>query len=89
MNRPLSLLSLLTLSVAAVGCASASGSRPASGLAKVNERGEKVICRMERPIGSNIAEMVCRTQESMDAQSQASQDAIRGAMKSGVSPKGN
>ncbi len=86
MNRFLSLLSLLALTLSVVGCAGASP-RPASGLAKVNDRGEKVICQMERPIGSNIAEMVCRSQESRDAQSQASRDAIRGAMKSGASPK--
>ena len=74
--------------LALAACAS-SQPRPESGLAKVDAKGNRVICQMERPIGSNIAEMVCRTQESHDADSQAAQHAFETAPKSGLSSSGN
>ncbi len=79
----------IALSVSfAAGCAT-SQPRPASGLATHDANGNKLICRMERPIGSNIAEMVCRTQEAADAERQATQSAIQNAPKSGASPSSN
>ena len=53
------------------------------------ENGDKVICQMERPLGSNIARRVCRTEEATAAERQAAQDAIRLAPKSGLSPRSN
>ena len=79
---------VIPLSLVAAACA-ASNPRPQSGLAAVDANGNKIVCRMERPIGSNIAEMVCRTQESVDAQRQAAQSAIQTAPKSGTSPANN
>ncbi len=86
MNRlPLALAAALSL---AGGCAS-SQPRPQSGLATRDENGNRVICQMERPIGSNIAEMVCRTQQSHDADREAAQQALQTAPKSGASGANN
>ena len=87
MNRPhLALAAALAATLAA--CAS-SQPRPPSGLAKVDANGNRVICQMERPIGSNIAEMVCRTQESHDADRQAAQHAMDTGPKTGLSGSNN
>ncbi len=95
MNRSLALL-LLSISSACAGASSsaapsgaASAPQPAATPAAVATAGpkSKVICRTERPLGSNIARTVCNTQEELDAQSQAAQDAMRLAPKSGSSKK--
>jgi hypothetical protein len=86
MNR---ILLALVVSVPLLAACVAYQPRPQSGLATRDEKGNKVICQMERPLGSNIAEMVCRTQESKDAEAQAAQDAMHANTKSGASPRGN
>ncbi len=92
MNRSLALL-LLSISSACAGAsssaASSHGAASAPQPAAVATDGpkSKVICRTERPLGSNIARTVCNTQEELDAQSQAAQDAMRLAPKSGSSKK--
>ncbi len=75
-------LRLVPAAALALAC-STSQPRPQSGLATRDANGNRVICQMERPIGSNIAEMVCRTQESHDADRQAAQQAIDTAPKMG------
>ncbi len=90
MNRSVALLSLL---LASTGCAGAARSAstgtaaPAADKSAVASTAKpKVICRTEKPIGSNIARTVCRSPEEIEAERQATQDAIHNAPKSGVSP---
>ena len=84
----MSRLALALAAVLAIGCAS-SQARPQSGLATRDQNGNRVICQMERPIGSNIAEMICRTQESHDTDREAAQQALQTAPKTGLSSGNN
>ena len=43
----------------------------------------KLICEMERPVGSNIPKRVCRTQAEIDRERAAAQDKIREISRSG------
>jgi hypothetical protein len=38
---------------------------------------QKLICQMERPVGSNIPKRVCRTQAQIDRERESAQDKIR------------
>jgi hypothetical protein len=81
MTRPLTLA--LVLSVAAAGCAGASRSSgsPSSSkggeLVMLDENGHKIVCRKEKPTGSNIAELMCRRQADADAQRLQTQDMLK------------
>ena len=68
----------------AVQAKSANGTAVAKG-------DQKVICRMERPTGSNIPERVCRYPDAQtDEETQRAQDMMRAAQShTGTSPKGN
>lgn len=62
----------------------ASGSGPAS--AQPVAAKDQLICRYERPTGSNIPTRVCYTQEQLDEMSQATQDALRRATQTRAQP---
>jgi hypothetical protein len=77
--------SVLAAALLALGCASsrsASGSA-ASGAPVANAASpqpaakDRLICRYERPTGSNIPERICYTQDQLDEMSRAAQDAAR------------
>ncbi len=91
--------SVLAVVVACVSAACAAPSRASSGslasratspappsasLASAAGTREKVFCQMEKPTGSNLSRKVCRTQDQIDAESQAAQDAIHLMLKSGA-----
>ncbi len=90
MNR--TALALLVAAPLAAACAgssrslsappAASRASPAT-LATTTGSREKMLCQAEKPVGSNMARMVCRTQEQIDAESRAAQDAIHLMPKSG------
>ncbi len=77
----------------AAGCAAPRSSAPSSSAsaplaqAAPAQSQPQLICRMERPTGSNIPQRVCRTQEEIDAMSLSAQDAIRKATQSNVQTK--
>jgi hypothetical protein len=80
MTRPLTLA--LVLSVAAAGCAGASrssGSSSSKGgeVVMLDENGHRIVCRKEKPTGSNIAELMCRRQADADAQRLQTQDMLK------------
>ncbi len=87
MNRI--LLALVVAAPLAAACAAPAKSTSASPssppLASAAEKPQKTVCRSERPLGSNIARVVCRTQDQMDAERQAAQDAIHAGPKTGPS----
>jgi hypothetical protein len=43
----------------------------------VSSAGEKLVCSKERPLGSNISQFVCMTQNQQDRIAAQSQQAIR------------
>ena len=43
----------------------------------VSSAGEKLVCSKERPLGSNISQFVCMTQNQQDSIAAQSQQAIR------------
>ncbi len=90
MNNALNtLLALGLVAVAGTACVNqksatseSSGSKPAAtATTKTEESGKtakkkpRVICRMEKPIGSHIAKRRCYTQEQIKAAKEAGQDA--------------
>jgi hypothetical protein len=89
--------SVLFLALAAA-CAGASKqvkepaaqAKSANGTA-VAKGDQKVICRMERPTGSNIPERVCRYPDAQtDEATMRTQDMMRAAQShTGPSPQGN
>jgi hypothetical protein len=65
---------------AAAGCAGATPTAPArsgTALASVDDKGGRIVCRTERPTGSNIAERVCYREEDLDRRRLQTQDALR------------
>ncbi len=93
MNRSVALLSLLLASTGCAGARSASSGTAAptadkSAVASTTAK-PKVICRTEKPLGSNIARTICRSPEEIEAERQAAQDAIHNAPKSGASMRGD
>jgi hypothetical protein len=48
---------------------------------------DRLICRYERPTGSNIPERICYTQEQLDEMSRAAQDAARRSMSNATQSK--
>jgi hypothetical protein len=68
----------------------AAQAKSANGTA-VAKGDQKVICRMERPTGSNIPERVCRYPDAQsDEDMQRTQDMMRAAQShTGPSPQGN
>ncbi len=78
----IALASLLALAAACAtsgrqGQAATSGATSPVASATPAPQGPKVICMMEYPTGSNIPEKVCRVQELVDREREATQDAIR------------
>ncbi len=78
MNR--TVLALLVAAPLAAACAASSRSLSAppaaSRASPATGTRERMLCQAEKPVGSNMARMVYRTQEQIDAESQAAQDAI-------------
>ncbi|HEY6101451.1 MAG TPA: hypothetical protein VIW03_18580 [Anaeromyxobacter sp.] len=66
-------------SVAAGGAAQAP--------AKAESPKTSLVCRTERPTGSNIPRRVCYSQDDLDEMSQAAQDAHRRATQSATQPR--
>ena len=54
-----------------------SSATPQAGTAAVAAEDQKLICEMERPVGSNIPKRVCRTKAQMDREREAAQDKMR------------
>jgi hypothetical protein len=88
--RPASLVSSLLLLLASAcatsstssgGAALQSQSRAASAPAAVAkptaQDDSKLICEVERPVGSNIPKRVCRTQAQIDREREAAQEKMR------------
>ena len=87
-NASLALASLLLLASACASSSTSAGSAPlqtqsraASGpapaAAKTASDDDKLICEMERPVGSNIPKRVCRTQAQIDRERETAQDTMR------------
>lgn len=89
MSRIPSLVAVLGLACAAPSRTSerAAGAAPAApadeGARKLHTADARnpVVCRMERPIGSNYARRVCFRQEDLDRSAREAQDAIRQAIR--------
>ena len=47
---------------------------------------QKLICSVERPVGSNIPRRICRTPEQIERERQAAQDKIRSMQTPGPKP---
>lgn len=57
---------------------SRAASAPAAAASKPTASDDdKLICEMERPVGSNIPKRVCRTQAQIDRERDAAQEKIR------------
>jgi hypothetical protein len=69
----------------------AAQAKAANGSAPVAKGDQKVVCRMERPTGSNIPERVCRYPDAQtDEATMRTQDMLRAAQShTGPSPQGN
>ena len=77
----LSLVSVLLLASACATSTAPAGTAPVkaqSGAATgVAADDQKLICQMERPVGSNIPKRVCRTQAQIDRERESAQDKMR------------
>jgi hypothetical protein len=56
---------------------SRAASAPAAASKPTASDDDKLICEMERPVGSNIPKRVCRTQAQIDREREAAQDKMR------------
>ena len=83
----LALASILALASACAGpSATAGGKAPLkaqAGAAQPATPGaapeeQKLVCAMERPVGSNIPRRVCRTPEQIEREREAAQEKMRG-----------
>jgi hypothetical protein len=92
MRRTASILGSLLALTAACASSTASSGTPAaksqsSGAAvtadKTSHEDSKLICEMERPVGSNIPKRVCRTQAQIDKERAEAQDQMREASRPG------
>lgn len=92
MRRTASILgSLLALTAACASSTASSGTAAmksqSSGTAvtadKTPHEESKLICEMERPVGSNIPKRVCRTQAQIDKERADAQDRMRDATRPG------
>ncbi len=63
--------------------ASSTTGAPGAQTARADPK-QQLICRTERPTGSNIPQRVCYTQEELDAKSLSAQDALRQATQNTV-----
>jgi hypothetical protein len=89
-------------SVLALASACATPAAPAGGTAQMKaqsgapplaaktagEDEQKLVCQMERPVGSNISRKVCRTPEQIEQDREAAQEAMRGVQQ-GTSRESN
>lgn len=77
----LSFASILLLASACATATAPAGTAPVkaqSGAAPgVAAEDQKLICQMERPLGSNIPKRVCRTQAQIDRERDSAQDKMR------------
>jgi hypothetical protein len=95
MTRP--ILALLVALLAGACTAHRSGSAasqtastaPAAQASADKSSTPGLVCRSERPTGSNIVTRVCYTQEEIDAMSLSAQDAHRRATANILPPRGN
>jgi len=80
------LASILALASACAGpSATAAGNAPLKAQAGATQPAattaipeqKKLVCQMERPVGSNIPRKICRTQEQIDRERDAAQDKMR------------
>jgi hypothetical protein len=56
---------------------SRAASAPAAADTKTASQDDKLICEVERPVGSNIPKRVCRTQAQIDREREAAQEKMR------------
>jgi hypothetical protein len=88
---PAILLALLSGACAAHRSSTSSASAsPASGAQAGSAKGSgsQIVCRTERPTGSNIMKRVCFSEDELDAAAAAAQDDHRRAIqKASVQPR--
>jgi hypothetical protein len=91
MRRTASILgSLLALTAACASSTASSGTAAKSQSSgttvtadKTPHEESKLICEMERPVGSNIPKRVCRSQAQIDKERAQAQDQMREATRPG------
>lgn len=94
MTRAAALLAVLALACAGSSRSTAPPSAAQPGSPVKKEGGataatSPLICRTERPTGSNYPRRVCYREEDLDAASIAAQDAHRRAVSSGTQARGD
>lgn len=88
----IALASILALASACAGPSATAGGGAAlkaqAGTAQSSAPGavpeeQKLICAMERPVGTNIPKRVCRTPEQIERERDAAQDKMRNLQQPG------
>ena len=79
------MVAAFILALLSTACEAPRSSGPASGAAPAAATADSaLVCRTERPIGSNIPRRVCYTQEELDRTSLEAQDSFRRALSQPV-----
>jgi hypothetical protein len=82
------IATVLGIACAAPRSASSPAASTPGAVAKAPEVAkDRLICRYERPTGSNIPERICYTQDQLDEMSRAAQDAARRSMSNSTQTK--
>ena len=71
-------ITILTLALGLAGCANSEDS---TAQAKADDG---MICKMEKPTGSNIATRVCRTPEELEKERELARDSMQSMTRGGV-----
>lgn len=72
-------ITILTLALGLAGCANSESS---TAQAKAEDDG--MVCKMEKPTGSNIATRVCRTPEELERERELARDSMQSMTRGGV-----
>jgi hypothetical protein len=86
MLRSISTVALV-VAFLSTACEAPRGSGSASGAANAAAPAPPLVCRTERPTGSNIPRRVCYTQEELDQTILEAQDAHRRALSQPAPPR--
>lgn len=78
----------LFLALVSTACEAPRSSGPASGAAPTAATADSaLVCRTERPTGSNIPKRVCYRQEELDQASLEAQDSFRRTLSQPLPPR--